>query len=80
MESSPDWHRSIKLRLPLAGYYLRYWNVDCTEDHSLTGREHLLWLRNASQLKDIAELDYCPKGITNSSQEEFRAIRSTELG
>ncbi|HHC7376646.1 WYL domain-containing protein [Vibrio parahaemolyticus] len=61
MESSPDWHRSIKLRLPLASYYLRYWNVDCTEDHSLTGREHLLWLRNASQLKDIAELDIAPK-------------------
>jgi predicted DNA-binding transcriptional regulator YafY len=36
----------IKLRAATVGYYLRQWNVDCTPDHSLRGREHRLWLKD----------------------------------
>lgn len=32
------WKQNI--RAVVAGYVLRRWNVDCTEDHSLTGAEY----------------------------------------
>ncbi len=36
----------MKLRAATAGYVLRKWSVDCTQDHSLRGPEYRLWLRD----------------------------------
>ena len=35
---------SIQVRAAVAGYVLRRWNVDCSENHTLTGDEYHLWL------------------------------------
>jgi hypothetical protein len=36
----------MKLRAATAGYILRKWCVDCSSDHSLSGPEHRLWLKD----------------------------------
>lgn len=36
----------IKLRAAIAGYVLRKWSVDCSPDHSLSGPEYRLWLKD----------------------------------
>ena len=50
----------IRVRAALAGYLLRRWNVDCTENHSLKGVEFHLWLRNHLSLVDVANLSLAP--------------------
>ena len=50
----------IKLRAALAGYFLRRWNVDCSEDHSLKGAEYHLWLKNRQALYGIQNLFLAP--------------------
>lgn len=50
----------IRVRAALAGYLLRRWNVDCTENHSLKGAEFHLWLRNHLSLVDVANLSLAP--------------------
>ena len=50
----------IRVRAALAGYLLRRWNVDCTENHSLKGAEFHLWLRNYLSLVDVANLSLAP--------------------
>lgn len=50
----------ISIRAALAGYLLRRWNVDCTENHSLKGVEFHLWLRNRLSLVDVANLSLAP--------------------
>lgn len=50
----------IRIRAALAGYLLRRWNVDCTENHSLKGAEFHLWLRNYLSLVDVANLSLAP--------------------
>ncbi len=50
----------IRVRAALAGYLLRRWNVDCTENHSLKGPEFHLWLRNHLSLVDVANLSLAP--------------------
>jgi len=36
----------MKLRAAIAGYILRKWSVDCSADHSLSGHEYRLWLKD----------------------------------
>lgn len=50
----------IRARAAMAGYLLRRWNVDCTEDHSLKGGEYHLWLRNRQALYGITNLVLAP--------------------
>lgn len=58
----------VRARAAMAGYLLRRWNVDCTEDHSLKGGEYHLWLRNRQALYGIANLALAP-GYEKSEQE-----------
>ena len=51
---------NIKVRATLAGYVLRLWNVDCSDDHSLTGNEYQLWLRNSLALYGVENLSITP--------------------
>ena len=50
----------MRVRAALAGYLMRRWNVDCTEDHSLKGAEYHLWLRNRQALYGVANLVLAP--------------------
>ena len=48
------------VRAAVAGYVLRRWNVDCSEDHSLKGAEYQLWLRNRAALYGVENLVIAP--------------------
>jgi hypothetical protein len=58
----------VNVRAAVAGYVLRRWNVDCTEDHSLKGTEdnnqkgaeYHLWLRNRQALYGVQNLMLAP--------------------
>ncbi len=50
----------IRVRAALASYLLRQWIVDCSPEHSLTGTEYRLWLRNAPILYGIANAQLAP--------------------
>ncbi|MBL54214.1 MAG: WYL domain-containing protein [Alteromonadaceae bacterium] len=41
------------VRAAVAGYWLRLWNVDCTEDHRLKGYHYQLWLKNHQTLYGV---------------------------
>jgi hypothetical protein len=50
----------VNVRAAAAGYVLRRWNVDCTEDHSLKGAEYHLWLENWQALYGVENLVIAP--------------------
>jgi hypothetical protein len=50
----------LNVRAALAGYLLRRWNVDCTENSSLKGGEYQLWLRNRQTLYGAENLAIAP--------------------
>ncbi|CAN7161213.1 WYL domain-containing protein [Paraburkholderia hospita] len=50
----------MRVRAAMAGYLMRRWNVDCTEDHSLKGTEFHLWLRNRQALYGVTNLVLAP--------------------
>lgn len=50
----------VRVRAALASYLLRQWIVDCSPDHSLTGTEYRLWLRNTPILYGIANAHLAP--------------------
>ena len=56
----PDTVLKVKVRAALAGYFLRQWSVDCSEDHSLTEVEVRLWLRNPLALYGVNSLEIAP--------------------
>jgi hypothetical protein len=39
----------------MVGYLLRRWNVDCSEDGTLSDPEYQLYLKNIESLSDIDE-------------------------
>lgn len=51
---------TIEVRAAMAGYLLRRWNVDCTENADLNGPEYQLWLRNRITLVDTPNLAIAP--------------------
>ena len=51
---------TLKLRAAIAGYVLRRWNVDCSEQHQLSGPEYHLWLKNRQALSEIDNLVLAP--------------------
>lgn len=50
-----------KVRAALAGYFLRRWNIDCTPDHSLKGKEYQLWLKNTQALYGVENVLLAPE-------------------
>lgn len=50
----------VKVRAALAGYLLRQWSVDCSENHSQTGEEYRLWLKNYPILYGIDNAKLAP--------------------
>lgn len=57
---------TIDVRAAMAGYLLRRWNVDCTEEATLNGPEYQLWLRNRTSLMNTSNLAIAP-GYENNS-------------
>jgi hypothetical protein len=51
---------TLNVRAAMAGYLLRRWNVDCTEEASLEGGEYQLWLRNRQTLYGAENLAIAP--------------------
>jgi hypothetical protein len=62
---------NLSVRAALAGYLLRRWNVDCTENASLKGGEYQLWLRNQQTLYGAENLAIAPgyKSVSKSKLE-----------
>ncbi|WP_082296606.1 WYL domain-containing protein [Moritella viscosa] len=58
-----DGVKSIEVRAAIAGYWLRLWNVDCTKEHSLLGKEYQLWLRNTETLYDVESAFMAPQHL-----------------
>lgn len=50
----------IKVRAAHAGYMLRLWSVDCSPDHSLSGPEFALWLRDPLALYGSSTAQLAP--------------------
>lgn len=50
----------LRARAALAGYVLRRWSVDCSPDHSLSGPEYLLWLRDPLALYGVESATLAP--------------------
>jgi hypothetical protein len=51
---------NLSVRAAIAGYVLRRWSVDCSPDHSLSGPEHRLWLRNHLALYGVKSAAIAP--------------------
>lgn len=51
---------NINVRAAVAGYLLRRWNIDCSEEHSLRGNEYHLWLKNYPALYGVNNLVIAP--------------------
>lgn len=60
-----DGVKLIEVRAAMAGYLLRRWNVDCTEDASLAGPQYQLYLRNRDSLTVHDELKIAPGIVSN---------------
>jgi WYL domain len=50
----------VRVRAALASYLLRQWLVDCSTDHSQSGTEYRLWLRNSPILYGVANAHLAP--------------------
>lgn len=50
----------IKVKAAVAGYVLRRWNVDCSNEHTLEGSEYHLWLKNRLALYGVEGLAIAP--------------------
>lgn len=48
------------VRAAMAGYIMRLWNVDCSPDHHLIGKEYMLWLRNGQKYKEVRSFFFAP--------------------
>ncbi|SMG64447.1 conserved hypothetical protein, partial [methanotrophic bacterial endosymbiont of Bathymodiolus sp.] len=51
---------ALQVRAAVAGYVLRRWNIDCSEQHLLTGVENHLWLQNRQTLYGVENLVIAP--------------------
>lgn len=58
--SKKDKQLNINVRAAVAGYLLRRWNIDCSENHSLKGNEYHLWLKNYPALYGVENLVIAP--------------------
>ncbi len=51
---------NVNVRAAVAGYLLRRWNVDCSEEGNLVGDEYHLWLQNRQALYGVDNLKIAP--------------------
>lgn len=58
-------HRIVEIRAALAGYLLRYWNVDCSDKATLNASDHHLWLKSQGIKSQITNINLAP-GVAGS--------------
>lgn len=51
---------SIRIRAALAGYFLQIWNVDCSKESSLRGKQYQYILSNLRNVSKMANLELAP--------------------
>lgn len=54
--SMTDGVLTVKLRAALVGYFLNYWSIDITSDHSLDPNKHQLWLQNSQSIYGVENI------------------------
>lgn len=52
--------QNVRLRAAMAGYFLQLWNVDCSQDASLIGKEYQYMLENLTEVSEVADLKLAP--------------------
>lgn len=52
--------RTVRLRAAMAGYFLQLWNVDCSQDASMQGKEYQYVLTNREEVSKVADLELAP--------------------
>ena len=52
--------KRIRTRAAIAGYLLRRWNVDSSENADLLDPAYQLWLSNRGELTDVQSLEFAP--------------------
>jgi predicted DNA-binding transcriptional regulator YafY len=67
----PDGVLHLKLRAALAGYALRKWNVDCSQEHRLRRPEYRLWLKDHLALYGVETAILAP-GYKRKQREPHR--------
>ncbi len=50
-------HHSVRLRAAMAGYFLKLWNIDFSQDAGSTGREYQYLLANMTDVSKVADLE-----------------------
>ena len=50
----------VRIRAAMAGYFLKLWNVDCSRDASLRGKEYQYVLANMMEVSEVADLELAP--------------------
>lgn len=58
---------SVKIRAAMAGYLLQLWNVDCSSDARLRGKEYQYVLANMAEVAKVADLALAP-GYNDKTQ------------
>lgn len=64
-----DGKLKLSVRATVAGYWLRHWNVDCTEEHSLEGFHYQLWLNNHQTLYGVESRSLAP-GLSEYHEQD----------
>ena len=60
----------VQVRAAVAGYVLRHWGVDCSNNHVLDGPENHLWLRNNVTLYGVENLVLAPGHESTNSEAQ----------
>jgi len=64
----------VPVRAANAGYMLRRWTVDCSDDHRLEGLEYALWLRDPLSLYGASNAQLAPGYKDPRSEREIKAL------
>lgn len=51
---------SVRIRAAMAGYFLQLWNIDCSLDANLRGKEYQYALANVAEVAKVADLGLAP--------------------
>jgi hypothetical protein len=68
----------VRVRACSAGYILRHWSVDCSPDHSLKGREYVLWLPDSLALYGAESAVVAPGYVRPALDNGLPVFRASE--
>lgn len=51
---------TVRIRAAMAGYFLQFWNVDCSSDAKLRGEKYKYVLANVTEIAKVADLELAP--------------------